>query len=86
MEWFRRPDGSVFTVTVPGVAPAVFSVAVFPLPEMSPLVVLHPPTVTGTLSGLVQVQETVTVPGDWTVVGFAVQERVGGFLGTSFKL
>jgi hypothetical protein len=40
----------------PADAPAVLSVAVLPLPEMLPLLAVQSPTVTGTLSGLVQVQ------------------------------
>jgi hypothetical protein len=42
----------------PADAPVVLSVAVLPLPEMLPLPLLavQSPTVTGTLSGLVQVQ------------------------------
>ena len=40
----------------PGDAPLVFNVAEFPLPEILPPLEVHPPTVTGTLSGLVQVQ------------------------------
>jgi hypothetical protein len=49
-------------VTVPAGAPVVFRVAELPLPEMLPPVAVHPPTVTGTLSGLVQVQEMAAVP------------------------
>jgi hypothetical protein len=46
------------TVIGPEDAPVVLSVAVLPLPEMLPLPLLavQSPTVTGTLSGLVQVQ------------------------------
>jgi hypothetical protein len=40
----------------PEEAPAVFRVAEFPLPEILPPLEVHPPTVTGTLSGLVQTQ------------------------------
>jgi hypothetical protein len=73
-------------VTVPGGAPVVSSVAEFPLPEMLPAVAVHPPTVTGTLSGLVQEQVTVAeVPG-CTVVGLTEQENCGGFFGGSFTV
>jgi hypothetical protein len=46
-------------LTTPGEAPVVFRVAVFPLPEILPPLEVQPPTVTGTLSGLVQEQEMV---------------------------
>jgi len=84
-----RPRESVhvaLTVTVPAGAPVVFRLAELPLPEMLPLVAVHPPTVTGTLSGLVQVQEMVTAPPVWTLVGLAEQEICGGFLGGSFTV
>jgi hypothetical protein len=68
-------------VTVPGVAPVVFNVAEFPLPEMFPLLAVQPATVTGTLSGLVQVQEMVAEPPISTVDGLAEQETCGGFKG-----
>jgi hypothetical protein len=47
------------TVMDPGEAPVVVSVAELPLPEMLPPLAVHPPTVTGTLSGLVQLQVMV---------------------------
>src|SRR5277367_3668139 len=47
------------TVIVPADAPVVFRVAVLPLPLMLPPVALQSPTVTGTLSGLVQLQVMV---------------------------
>jgi hypothetical protein len=68
-------------VMVPGEAPLVLKVAEFPLPEMLPPVAFHPPTVTGTLSGLVQVQVTVTVPPASTDDGLAEQEIRGGLSG-----
>ena len=52
----------------PGEAPVVFKVPVFPLPEILPPLEVHPPTVTGTLSGLVQVQVMVDVSPALTVV------------------
>jgi len=70
----------------PGEAPVVSRVAEFPLPEILPPLAVHPPTVTGTLSGLVQVQVMVAgVPG-WTVDGLAEQEICGGFFGGSFTV
>jgi hypothetical protein len=47
---------------LPAEAPVVLRVAVFPLPEILPPLAVHPPTVTGTLSGLVQEQLIVDVP------------------------
>ena len=40
----------------------MFRVAVLPLPETLPLLAVQPLTVTGTLSGLVQVQVMVELP------------------------
>ncbi len=48
-----------FTVIGPEEAPVVFRLAELPLPEILPALEVQPPTVTGTLSGLVQVQLTV---------------------------
>jgi hypothetical protein len=84
-----KPRESVhvaLTVTVPAGAPVVLRVAEFPLPERLPPLAVQPPTVTGTLSGLVQVQ--VMVAGDpvRTLVGLAEQEICGGFLGGSFTV
>jgi hypothetical protein len=70
----------------PDEAPVVFRVAEVPLPEMLPPLALHPPTVTGTLSGLVQEQVMFAEVPAWTVDGFAEQENCGGFLGNSFTL
>jgi hypothetical protein len=84
-----KPRESVhvaLTVTVPAGAPVVFSVAEFPLPEMLPPVDVQPPTVTGTLSGLVQVQVMVEGEPVSTLVGFAEQEIWGGFFGGSFTV
>jgi hypothetical protein len=84
-----KPRESVhvaLVVMVPGEAPVVFRVAVLPLPEMVPPLAVQPPTVTGTLSGLVQVQVIVAeVPG-CRVVGLTEQENCGGFFGGSFTL
>ena len=57
-----RPRESVqvaLTVIGPAGAPVVLSVAVPPSPETLPPVADQPPIVTGTLSGVVQVQVTV---------------------------
>src|SRR5579862_7871173 len=57
-----RPRESVqvaLTVIGPADAPVVLRVAVPPSPEMLPPLAVHPLIVTGTLSGLVQVQVTV---------------------------
>jgi len=70
----------------PGEAPVVSRVAEFPLPEILPPLEVHPPTVTGTLSGLVQVQVMVAGLPGWTVDGLAEQEICGGFLGGSFTV
>src|SRR5579862_7588770 len=74
------------TVTVPGDAPVVFSVAVSPVPEIVPPVAVQLLTVTGTLSGLVHVQWTLTVPPACRLVGVAEQLIVGGFFGSSFTV
>src|SRR6202795_1137429 len=79
-----RPRESVqvaLTVIGPADAPVVLSVAVLPLPEMVPPLAVQPPTVTGTLSGLVQVQLMVEVAPVRTLVGLAEQEICGGVLG-----
>ena len=41
---------------------------------------------TGTLSGLVHVHETVTLAPACTLVGLAEHDTVGGFFGGSFKV
>jgi hypothetical protein len=64
----------------------VFKVAVFPLPLIVPLLAVKLLTETGTLSGLLHVQLTVTVAPACTLVGFAEQETVGGFLGGSLTV
>jgi hypothetical protein len=71
------------TVMLPGAAPVVSNVAVLPLPEIFPLVVFQLATETGTLSGLVQLQVTVTLPPACTLEGLAEQLMVGGFFGGS---
>src|SRR5215469_8093590 len=84
-----RPRGSLqlaFTVIVPGDAPLVFRVAVLSSPVMVPAVAGSLPTLTGTLSGLVQVQVTVTVAPACTLAGLDEQETVGGFFGGSFTV
>ena len=58
----------------PAEAPVVSKVAVFPLPEILPPLEVHPPTVTGTLSGLVQVQVMVAEAPVWSVDGLAEGE------------
>src|SRR5438067_1167224 len=81
-----RPRSSVavaVTVIAPGCAPVVSSVAVLPLGVSFPALDWKA-TVTGRLSGLVAVQVIVEFSPGFTVVGFAVQEMVGGFLGCSF--
>ena len=60
----------------PGEAPVVSRVAEFPLPEILPPLEVHPPTVTGTLSGLVQVQVMVAGLPGWTVDGLAEQDVI----------
>jgi hypothetical protein len=61
-------------------------VAVFPLPETVPPVAVQLATVTGTESGLVQLQEMLTVAPAGTVDGLAEQLMVGGFLGGSLTV
>jgi hypothetical protein len=84
-----KPRESVqvaLTVMVPGDAPVVLRVAELPLPEMLPPLALHPATVTGTPSGLVQVQVTVTGVPASTDDGLAEQEISGGFIGLTMNL
>ena len=73
-------------VEVPAEAPVVLRVAALPLPETLPLLALHPATVTGTLSGLVQVQVIEEVAPISRIDGLAVQEICGGFNGFTVKL
>ena len=70
----------------PDAAPVVLRVAVPPSPEMLPPLAVQPPTVTGTLSGLVQVQVRVEGVPACTEVGLAEQDMVGGFFGGSFTV
>src|SRR5579863_7940945 len=82
--WPVKPRESVqvaVTVIGPGWAPSVVRVAVVPLPERCPPVAVQLETLTGTPSGLVQLQLTVTLAPAWTLDGLAVQLMVGGFLG-----
>src|SRR5258708_35134411 len=84
-EFVVRPRVSVqvaLTVTAPEV-PVVSSVAVLPEPESLPLPAVQLETVTGTPSGLLQSQVTVTVAPATADAGFAEQLIVGGFFGGS---
>src|SRR5574341_1019267 len=84
-----RPRSSVqvaFTLTAPEGSPAVSRVALSPEPESWPAFALHPPIVTGRLSGLVQLQLMVEASPERTVDGLAEQEIRGGFLGGSFTM
>jgi len=84
-----KPRESVqvaLTVMAPAGAPVVSRVAELPVPETVPADAVQPPTVTGTLSGLVQVQERLEDVPACTVVGFAVQDIVGAFFGGSFTV
>ena len=79
-----RPRESVqvaLTVIGPAGAPVVLRVAVLPSPESVPAVAFQPATVTGTPSGLLQVQVTVAGLPVCTLAGFAEQVMVGGFFG-----
>src|SRR5512146_935308 len=84
-----RPRESVqvaFTVTCPGEAPAVFKLAVLPLPETEPPVAVQLDTLTGTLSGLLQSQLMLAAVPGGTEAGLAEQLIVGGFLGGSLTI
>ena len=84
-----RPRESVqvaLTVTGPAEAPVVLRLALDPLPEMVPAVAAQLLTVTGTLSGLVQVQVMFAEPPTCTLLGLAEQLMVGGFFGGSFTV
>src|ERR1700678_372931 len=84
--WPVRPRVSAqlaLTVTLPGAAPAVLSVAVLPAPESVPEEAFQFETETETPSGLVQLQVMVAEPGISTVEGLAEQLMVGGFFGGS---
>src|SRR5580704_11736146 len=79
-----RPRESVqvaFTVTEPAGTPVVFRVAEVPLPETVPDEAFQLATETGTLSGLVQEADRLTVPLVTRSVGFADNDMVGGFFG-----
>ena len=64
----------------------MLSDAVDPLPETLPPVEVQLLTVTGTLSGLVQVQVMVELPPACKVDGLAEHDIVGGFFGGSFTV
>ena len=71
------------TVTGPGGNPAVFKVALLPLPVTVPAVDVQLATETGAPSGLVQFAVRVTVPPGVSSVGLAEIDIVGGFFGGS---
>src|ERR1035441_10097384 len=71
------------TVTGPAGAPAVLRVAVLPLPETVPAVDVQFAPETGTLSGLVQLADRLTLPPVTRSEGFADNDMVGGFFGGS---
>src|ERR1700690_2593232 len=84
--WAVRPRESVqvaFTVIGPGGSPAVLKVAEVPLPETVPADVVQFATDTGTLSGLLQIAERLTLPPATRLVGLADNDIVGGFFGGS---
>jgi hypothetical protein len=86
---FKPRESLQFALTVigPGEAPDVFRAAVLPpLLETLPPLAVQPPTVTGTLSGLVQVQLMVEDVPARTVDGSAEHETAGGFFGGSFTV
>src|ERR1700721_1043226 len=85
-----KPRESVqvaLTVIGPGETPDVSRASVLlPLLETPPPLAVQPPTATGTLSGLVQVQLMVDGVPLGTVIGSAEHEKIGGFLGKSFTM
>jgi hypothetical protein len=84
-----KPRESVqvaLTVIGPADAPVVVTVATLPLPETVPPVEDQPETETGTPSGLVQLQVTVTGVPACAELGSAEQVMVGGFFGGSFTV
>src|SRR6202167_3341428 len=85
-----RPRASVqFAPTVigPGEAPVVFRAAVLPLPaETLPPLAVQLPTVTGTLSGLVQGQLIVEDVPACTLDGSAEHATTGGCFGGSLTM
>jgi hypothetical protein len=82
----RESVHAAVTVIAPGDAPVVLRVPVLPLPETLPLVAVQLPTVTWTLSGLVQLQVIVELPPACSDAGLAEQDMVGGFFGGSFTV
>ena len=84
-----RPRESVhvaLTVIGPAPAPVVLRVALPPSPVTLPPLAVQPLIVTGTLSGLVQVQVSVEGVPACSDVGFAEHDMVGGFFGGSFTV
>src|ERR1700677_23762 len=85
-----RPRASVqFALTVigPGETPVVFRVAVLALPaETFPPLAVQLPTVTGTLSGLVQGQLIVEDEPACTAAGSAEHATTGGCFGGSLTM
>jgi hypothetical protein len=74
------------TVIGPGDAPEVLRVAVLSLPETLPLLAVQLATVTGTLSGLLQLHVMVELPPPCSELGLAEQDMVGGFFGGSLTV
>ena len=85
-----KPRESVqvaLTVIGPGETPDVSRASVLlPLLETPPPLAVQPPTATGTLSGLVQLQVMVAEDPACTEDGLDEQEICGGFLGGSFTV
>src|SRR5260370_19840837 len=69
------------TVTGPAGSPAVFRVAELPVPETVPVLEVQLATETGTLSGLVQLADTFTLPPGTSSVGLAANDIVAGLFG-----
>src|ERR1051326_1898472 len=82
----RESEQDALTVIVPAGAPAVFSLAELPLPETLPPVAVQLETVTGTLSGLVQVAVRLEGVPTCTEVGLDASDMVGGFFGGSLTV
>src|SRR5258708_24806500 len=81
-----RPRESVavaVTVTAPGEVPAVFSVAVVPLPLTVPPLAIQLATVTGTPSGLLALQAIVAASPTANAEAISQQPMVGGLFGGS---
>src|SRR5436190_9168606 len=82
----RESEQDALTVMTPAGAPVVFKVVCSPLPETLPPVDVQLETVTGTLSGLVQLAVRVIGVPTCTEVGFAERDMVGGFFSGSFTV